>query len=156
MKTKYMHMKIIRKIFVVLFVALLVAQTATAEDGYDLWLRYKAINDTEVQNLLKKQFATVYVAGNSQTAHIIKKELTRAMQGMLSFDIEFVDEVQKSSLVIGTPANSTAIANLSLIEKLEALSNDGYVINNKISGETISYILYQKPMLEPCMQRFIY
>lgn len=135
-------MKIIRKIFVVLFVALLVAQTATAEDGYDLWLRYKAINDTEVQNLLKKQFATVYVAGNSQTAHIIKKELTRAMQGMLSFDIEFVDEVQKSSLVIGTPANSTAIANLSLIEKLEALSNDGYVINNKIpGGNNILYLV---------------
>ena len=52
-----------------------------AEDGYDLWLRYKKVSSNSLLDQYKKQITSPVVLGSSQTITIIKTELTQAFQG---------------------------------------------------------------------------
>ena len=53
-----------------------------AEDGYDLWLRYKKISNNSLLDQYKKQITSPVVLGSSQTIAIIKTELTQAFSGL--------------------------------------------------------------------------
>ncbi|MBN1769541.1 MAG: alpha-glucuronidase [Prolixibacteraceae bacterium] len=113
-----------------LFVVIISALPVVAEDGYDLWLRYKPLEDVRTQRSLAKQFGTVAVTGQSETVNAIKQELQLALGEMLATDI-IIDNIWNSqSLLIGTPASSTQIESLGLAEKLNNLAADGYIIQN--------------------------
>ena len=73
-----------------LFILVLIASIAKAEDGYDLWLRYSFIeNKTQLQSyrLLCK---VINIDETSSTIRIIKEELTKALKKMLGQAPSFI------------------------------------------------------------------
>ena len=76
-----------------------------AEDGYDLWLRYKAIEDAKTAAAYRTHIKRFIVAGNTATSGIIRAELTRGLRGMLQKNIPEIKEggrLPDGTLVIGT------------------------------------------------------
>lgn len=112
----------------------------TSEDGYRAWLRYENVEDDELLYRYKELIRAVVLRGNSETTRAIETELKQAIPGLLDIEVPFHNNIQvDGTLVIGTPETSEEISGLDLENKLEAVGDEGYVIENEgINGfETI-------------------
>jgi alpha-glucuronidase len=102
-------------------------QPARAEDGYDLWLRYRPVEAAWIAPY--RAAATQLVGGGSATLEAARSELTRALAGLLEVTLPLADTVtQDGAIVFGTPRSSSLIAALQL--DLRALGAEGYLIRN--------------------------
>jgi alpha-glucuronidase len=102
-----------------------------AEDGYDLWLRYKPVENqnllTDYRSLLKK----ISISGNSPTVKIIKDELIRASQGMLNQKPVFITSYQSGvTLQFIKQHEPTTVFDASSSNKLIKISNEGFLIQH--------------------------
>jgi alpha-glucuronidase len=115
-----------RKAFLVLALLLAAPVSAFAEDGYDLWLRYKPV---EARWLAPYRAAnTVLVTGTSSpTLDAARDELVRGLAGLLGRP-QKTGAVADGALLIGTPKSSPAIAALKL--DLTAAGDEGYLIRS--------------------------
>jgi alpha-glucuronidase len=113
---------------VALFATLSVVPAAHAEDGYDLWLRYRP---------LPADSATTYRANVSQlilpdatpTQAATRAELLRGLSGLLGSAPSVSASVSADgAVIVGTPASSPLIAGLRL--KLQGLGREGYLIRS--------------------------
>jgi alpha-glucuronidase len=101
---------------------------AHAEDGYDLWLRYRPV-EKQAQARYAAVATEVVTASHSATAKVTADELTRGLSGLLAKKIAAGDTIRGSGAVLfGTPANSKTIASLNL--PLANLGSEGYVIRS--------------------------
>jgi alpha-glucuronidase len=99
---------------------LLLAAPARAEDGYDLWLRYRPMEaPAQVQY---RPRATVIVS---------KSELIQGLSGLLDKTVGSAT-VTDGAVVIGTSASSPLVAGLKL--PLNALGKEGYLIRSTVLG----------------------
>lgn len=121
-----------RKSVVVLMVFLLVSVWSMAENGYELWLRYRPLEDKAIENAYRNQIAdNVVVAGESQTAVAIRRELQAALKGLFGFSGEIQNLYSKQGgLVIGTPNTCALIKGLDLEKKLQDVGDEGYLLFN--------------------------
>jgi alpha-glucuronidase len=113
------------------------AVPARAEDGYDLWLRYRPMEagaQAQVRSL-----ATVIVSeGSSPSLDAAKTELTRGLSGLLDKQVS-AGPVADGAVVIGTPASSALIVGLKL--PLGSLGREGYLIRStSLAGHGVTVI----------------
>ncbi len=99
---------------------LAVVSPATAEDGYDLWLRYRPLPAASAPHA-----GAVVAQGTSPTIAIAVAELRRGLAG-LSGDNAGTQGTNAPSVLLGTPTDTPAIATLRL--PLTALGDEGYMI----------------------------
>jgi alpha-glucuronidase len=107
---------------------LVLASTAHAEDGYELWLRYQPLSEPGRSAAIRH--ATVIVPPDAEaprTAAAVS-ELRRGLGGLLSRPIAVSDELADGAIVMGTPDNSPRVAALGL--PLEALGADGFLVRS--------------------------
>jgi alpha-glucuronidase len=98
---------------------------AGAEDGYDLWLRYRPV-EASVQELVK--------GADSPTLAAARGELLSALSQLTGRQIPLVDNVTRAGAVVfGTPRSSTLIAGLPLA--LERVGREGYVIRSVVINQ---------------------
>jgi alpha-glucuronidase len=105
-----------------------------AEDGYDLWLRYKTIEDAKTAAAYRTQIKSFIVAGNTATSGIIRAELIRGLRGMLQENISETREggrVADGTVVIGTSGNSSIIRDAGLQAELAKAGEEGFVIRTR-------------------------
>jgi alpha-glucuronidase len=116
------------------------ADVARAEDGYDLWLRYRSVESPQLEAYRARTTQIVVPAG-SPTLAAAEKELSLALSGLLNAQIPVVREVTESGAVLaGTPASSPAIAALKL--DLSAAGREGYVIRSiTVAGRPVTAIV---------------
>jgi len=122
------------RITCLLAVALLMSvQSAHAEDGYDLWLRYRSLPAT-VLPAYGALARGVLAPAETATQRAARDELLRGLEGLLDQGPERLDAVKADgAIVVGTPASSPDIATLKL--PLEGLGREGYLIRSaKIDG----------------------
>lgn len=112
----------------ILLTCILVAQTAFAEDGYEMWLRYQPITDSQQLKNYQQQLSHVVVEGESPVLSAARAELEAGLGGLLNRSVTTDNKIKKGSLVIGTPANSPLIAGLKLDERLAQVGPEGFVI----------------------------
>ena len=93
-------------IILILFPALL-----KAEDGYDLWLRYKKISNISLLDQYKKQIVSPVVLGSSPTTAIIKNELSRAFSGLTGIPYKILSSPGNSSTFIAGIASASEIVS---------------------------------------------
>jgi len=106
--------------------ALCFAAAAQAEDGYDLWLRYRPV-DKAYLGKYRAEAAALVTAGRSPTMRAARDELSRGLSGLLGRQEPVDDTIRRDGAVLfGTPANSPTIAGLHL--PLERAGAEGYVI----------------------------
>lgn len=60
----------------------------TKDDGYDLWLRYKFVEDDNVREYYLSYFKSIQLPSSSETIEVIKNELSKAFEGLFSVDFE--------------------------------------------------------------------
>ena len=108
-----------------------------AEDGYDLWLRYKKIPTTALLDQYKKQINSPVVFGASATIAIIKAELSRAFSGLTGTAYKILSAIDKSSTFIaGISSSSTIISSIVTKNELNLIGNEGFIIKTR-PGKTI-------------------
>ena len=105
-----------------------IAMPAGAEDGYDLWLRYGAVDPASYPALDANVHELVVGAG-SPTLEVTGHELALALTGLQGRKIALVSSATQAGAVIyGTPRSSTVIAGLPL--GLERVGTEGFVIRS--------------------------
>ena len=121
-------------VMVVLILAVGWSVPAGAETGYDLWLRYRAVDETW-RSAYRQALSAVVVQQSSPTGQAVLSELQRGLRGLLGADVPAAGSVQSAgALLVGTPASSPLIAGLGWQARLKALGDEGYVIRSATVG----------------------
>lgn len=113
---------------IAVLVMLLVFVDGICESGYDLWLRYRKIEN----DALRKQYETFaskfFIAGSSPTNSIIGRELKQGLSGLLAKPVSAVGFEQAD--VIVALANDKLFQSIQKIiaEKTDGLSTEGFAI----------------------------
>ena len=116
---------------------LLLAVPAQAEDGYDLWLRYRPM-EVAAQARYRPLATTIVSQASSPSLEAAKSELIQGLSGLLAKSVA-AGSLTDGAVVIGTPAGSPLIAGLKL--PLGALGKDGYLIRSlSLNGHAVTVI----------------
>jgi alpha-glucuronidase len=110
-----------------------ITNNAFAENGYDLWLRYRKISNPALLKEYSKQISSIYIQNNSATSNIIQQELVRSLTCMLNKKIEFTKDRRNANVVI--------IINQQL-PKL--ISNDGFSITTEMNSARKQILIQSK------------
>jgi alpha-glucuronidase len=121
---------------------LALAGPASAETGYDLWLRYRPLSDAARLQAGRRHAAAIVRDGApSDTARTAIAELQRGLSGLLHAQVQVVDRIADGAVLIATPAGSSALASLGWRGTLERLGADGYVIRSAtLQGKNVTVI----------------
>jgi alpha-glucuronidase len=140
------------KIITVLIACLGCVFTASAEDGYDLWMRYKPVQDKALLQVYRAAINTIMIGGSSPTLRVLKEELGNGLYGMLGVKISgYNRSLRDGSLLVGTPQASPLISEAGLEHLLRQAGEEGFVIFSKklqgkrciiISGNSDIGVLY--------------
>ena len=123
---------------VALVLLTLAATLARAEDGYDLWLRYRPLDDAAQARYLP--LARVVVAPRaSPSQQAALSELQRGLRGLLGAEPALQDAPTAGAIVAGTPASSAVIASLGL--PLADFGRDGYQLRSvRVGGAPVTLV----------------
>ncbi|GIV59103.1 MAG: xylan alpha-1,2-glucuronidase [Rhodothermaceae bacterium] len=107
------------------------------EDGYELWLRYRLVEDAALRAHYRTRLAEVVVSGETPTAAAVRRELRCGLRGLLGETVPEAGAVSRDgALVVGTPAASPLIAGLGL--DLDALGPEGYrLLDTTVDGRRL-------------------
>jgi alpha-glucuronidase len=121
---------------------LLVATAARAEDGYELWLRYRPLAGQPERSRGHDALTGVMMGAGSPTLRAAREELARGLRGMLGRDVPLLDAVNRDgALVVGTPTGSPAIAALGIGADLGRVGEEGFVIRSTaVAGKRATVI----------------
>ena len=131
-------MKIQLKSHVLPFIllALLCSPQASADDGYELWLKYRKIGNERLLMQYRDAIPCIVAPGESQTLRIVRAELKRSLNVMLGVDLPFRAAAEReNALIIGTPEHSDVVRKLQQEGRLAKLGDEGYVITSVTEGK---------------------
>jgi len=115
--------------FVAILLAVATPSAAHAEDGYDLWLRYRLVGDAARLAEYRGALQWLVVDGDSPTLRAARDELVTGLTGLLGRAPRLSSAPTSSgTLILGTPAGSRLIASLPLGTALRSVGNEGFVI----------------------------
>jgi alpha-glucuronidase len=133
-----------RRLWVVVAMALLLlpgagTQLAFAEDGYDLWLRYRPLEADQAQ-AVKAHVSQLVLAHSSPGLAPAREELQRALDGLLGNAPPMSEVVAlDGALVIGSARSSPLVAGLGL--DLSTLGPEGYLVRTmEVGGRRVTVI----------------
>ncbi len=110
------------------FITILVPIFMYAEDGSELWLRYKALPDA-VSKQYSQQLQYLAFNLNSPTRIIVRSELDQALAGLLGSKLAESRKIRKSTLVIGTMKDNL-VEQLVSADSLKLCGADGFVLRS--------------------------
>lgn len=112
---------------------------ASAEDGYDLWLRYAPIGIELRADVASRATAIVTPATAAPAAKAAIKELRTGLSQMLDIDVQTRQSIVDGAILVGTPDSSPLVSGLELA--LDDLGDEGYLIRSlQVSGAKITVV----------------
>ncbi len=102
------------------------------ESGYELWLRYRRVEDAERLAQYRDAIQSVVVLGTSATAAIIRGELERALPALL--DCAVPSESIGNALFVGAADELDAVGMRLPPEDRRDLGDEGYLIRSQPVG----------------------
>jgi len=125
-----------RKLLTAICLAITALATAShAEDGYDLWLRYKPVEAAYAAQV--KPHATAIMATDTPILNSAKAELKRGLDGLLDQDTALVSQPVDGAIVLQT--GDTTLPDEGF--RIEAKTLDGHAVT-VISAKTDQGALY--------------
>lgn len=115
-----------------IFCCFLLIWSVRGEDGYQLWLRYKPVVNTQLLQHYRDRISSVQLDGTSSTLLAAKEELAKGLEGLLGRKIPF--QYTSASVIAGTPATSSAITALALQPQLQQAGKEGFIVITTISN----------------------
>ncbi|WP_353139147.1 alpha-glucuronidase family glycosyl hydrolase [Pseudopedobacter sp.] len=106
--------------------------SAFADNGYNLWLNYKLLEDVSVLADYKAQLQSLYIPYQSATTKIAASELKNALKAILNEHITETKEIRENSLVLLKTGDFTkyGLASKSF-DKTDAFAIEKKIIQNK-------------------------
>ena len=101
---------------------------AMAEDGYELWLRYRLIPDHNILTQYKQQITALNINESSPTLLAASNELQHGLSGLLGVSISNRATLSDNSVLAGTRNSSKEIAAIFSTADLLACHEEGYLI----------------------------
>ena len=119
-----------------------------AENGYDLWLRYQKVDNSQLLNSYSKTLAKLNFPVNSATLTEAKKELQQGLNGLLDTNLPETDGISKGTLLVGTPASSKVLSGIHAItNEISGLGDEGFLIKTlMVNGTPYTVIAARKDM----------
>ena len=119
-----------------------------AENGYDLWLRYQKVDNSQLLNSYSKTLAKLNFPVNSATLTEAKNELQQGLKGLLDTNLPETDGISKGTLLVGTPASSKVLSGIHAItNEISGLGDEGFLIKTlKVDGIPCTVIAARKDM----------
>ncbi|NIJ33952.1 alpha-glucuronidase [Sphingomonas oligoaromativorans] len=115
-----------------------ISGVAHAEDGYELWLRYKPLPAAE-QSAMGAHASAIVAPGSSDTVRVAVDELRRGFGGMTGHAPERAAGVGAGAILLATPGESPDVAALKL--PLDALGKEGFLIRSiAIGGQPVTLV----------------
>ncbi len=113
---------------VVALAAIALPGLAHAEDGYDLWLRYRPVEAAALSRYQPLANALL-PRGTSPTIAAARDELERGLTGLLGKAVPVASDIKGGgTIVFGTPQSSPLVATLAA--SLKTLGSEGYLIRS--------------------------
>jgi alpha-glucuronidase len=105
---------------------------ALAEDGYDLWLRYRPLPAALRAESAAHATAIVASRNPSPTLAAALGEVHRGLSGLIGHDVGNAARAESGAILIGTPRSLPVLATLDL--PLKGLGREGYLIRSVTIG----------------------
>ncbi len=106
------------------------------EDGYELWLRYRKVDDKGRLAQYRKALGSAAVLGKGATIDIIKKELKRALPALLDKPISVISKKPSSNALVAAKVDDLKTLNITIPqEKLNKLGEEGFLIREQKAGK---------------------
>lgn len=123
-------------------VLILCMQYLHAENGYDLWLRYQKIDNSQILKSYSKTLSKLNFPINSATLTEAKNELKQGLNGLLDTNLPETDRISKGTLLVGTPSSSKEIADIrELANGIADLGDEGFLIQSiQVNGAPCTVI----------------
>ena len=100
-----------------------------AEDGYELWLRYRLVSDATRLAEYRSAVTALVMPGHSPTLRVARDELTTGLAALLGRAVTAAPQpTGAGALIVGTPTSSPIIASLGLDAALRTVGAEGYVV----------------------------
>jgi alpha-glucuronidase len=118
------------------------AAVARAEDGYELWLRYRPASDPALLKSYRASLTGLAVEGSSPTLRVAREEAARALRGLLGADVPLVTAATRHGLLVaGTPSHSALVAGADIGADLGRIGHEGFVIRStKVGGKRATVV----------------
>ena len=125
---------------VVVIATSLCATPTRAEDGYDLWMRYRLLAPEQVK-LYGGHASQLIIGSATPTQTVTREELQRGLDGLLGHGPLLSNDITRDgAIIVGTPSSSPLITQLKLDTK--SLGNEGYLIRSvAVNGHTATAIV---------------
>lgn len=124
-----------------LFTILIFQDHINANDGYNLWLQYNRVENSELLKHYQSNIKGLLVSGDSETTNVIKNELNTALLKILGSKIPHSNDISNENLLIVASKNNLdrEISKL-LSNDFEKINDEGFIIK-KINRKKKSYIV---------------
>jgi alpha-glucuronidase len=129
----------LRKLLLASSLLLCAGRPALAEDGSELWLRYRLVADPALRAKYRAGISQIVVDGDSPTLRAARDELTTGLAGLLGAPVVLGRRADRDgAILIGTRTGSRVIASLPFAAELARLGKDAFIIRRAaIAGKTI-------------------
>lgn len=146
METKYPGHPVRNTVFILIFIVF--SLSVYGEDGYELWLRYKAITEEEAFRRTEDLFRSVALPESvSGTYALIQSELDRALREMIHLEISYPGSLSEEvSLLIGTPDDFAVLRTDGNFSELAGLGEQGFLIDRLKSRPNTIAIAANSPV----------
>ena len=107
------------------------------EDGYELWLRYRQIDNPERLTQYRETINEVVIPGTSDTTQIISDELKRSLPVLLAGEVPISKQKPGSNaLVVGTVGELETMGVNIPQDRCQELGDEGFLITSQPFGES--------------------
>ncbi|QEE50993.1 alpha-glucuronidase [Flavobacterium alkalisoli] len=111
-----------------------------ANDGYDLWLNYRKIENKALLDKYNGAFNDYYIKGNSETLKAAENELKLAFSGLLGTEPKLLNSIENGCIVLATKNESVLKGHISA-KDYDKLGNEGFIIKSvKINNRNCTLI----------------
>lgn len=122
-------------IFFMLFIILLTPYLSSADDGYNLWLNYFKVSNSQLGEY-QKQIKDVLIIGDSPIINLVREEIQKGLTGMLGKDIAEVSALKNEGIIVGKFGSSPLLKNREIEKSAKEIGEEGFVIfSQKVEGK---------------------
>jgi alpha-glucuronidase len=114
----------------------------TNESGYELWLRYRRVDDPALLRAYRSAITQLVVQGGSPTLEAARAELVQGLGGLLDVTVPVSPGISRDGAVLaGTPSSSPLVASLPLADALARAGDEGFVLRaTRLDGKRVLVI----------------
>jgi alpha-glucuronidase len=126
-------------------IGIILFNSAIAEDGYRLWLRYNLVDNPTLLQQYRQQITSISCPADNDKLVAAQDELQKGLSALLGRKIPFQMTPVTGTIMMGLPSHLSFIRKLVGDTALARLGNDGFIIRTiRHEGKNVTLITGNK------------